>query len=1019
MTTPSEITPTTTATESSRAWDRFVGPNAGYAAELYERYRQDPTSVDAETRAYFERYGSPPDGSLDGARAAAPQGLAAAPYFTQPPTSAVSSARNLVPPTTRQAQAAPDVVTIVHAARLARSIREYGHLAAQVDPLGTPPPGDPMLDPATHGLSEATLAALPASIVWPDAGPEYGSCLDAIRALRAIYCGEIGYEFNHVQDFDERAWLHAAVESGAYREPPSPEERRALLHRLSEVEGFEGFLGKTFPGQKRFSIEGLDMLVPMLDALIADAAEVGAREVLLGMAHRGRLNVLAHVLGKPYATIFSEFHTAPNKELVPSEGSMGINFGWTGDVKYHLGARRTVTENLEEGGQREPTTIQLTLAHNPSHLEFVNPVVAGFTRAAQETRTQPGAPTQDVDRALAIVIHGDAAFPGEGIVAETLNLSRLAGFATGGTLHLIANNQIGFTTGPEQGRSTLYAADLAKGFEIPIVHVNADAPEACLAVVRLADAYRQRFHKDFLIDLVGYRRHGHNEGDEPAYTQPRLYAAIADRPTVRALYAATLEREGVVTGEQARAMRGLVERQLRAAYGKLQAGHVPQEQAELHESPPLSSFTTAVDEPELRALNEALLARPEGFAPNPRLDRRILQPRRENFDRPAGIDWGHAETLAFAAILADGTPIRLTGQDSERGTFSQRHLVLHDSVTGAVLTPLQALPQARASFAVYNSPLSEGAVIGFEYGYSVHAPEALVLWEAQFGDFANAGQVLIDQFLAAARAKWRQHPSLVLLLPHGYEGQGPEHSSGRVERFLQLAAEDNLRVANPTSAAQYFHLLRAQAASLRAGGDARRPLVVMTPKSLLRAPRAAASLAQLAQGRFEPVLDDAEAAGQPERVERIALCSGKVAVDLAAARDDGVGAGQASPAAGEARVAIVRVEQLYPFPAGELRRTIARYPNLREIVWVQEEPRNMGAWSYIEPRLLPLVADGVTLAYIGRPERAATAEGYPEAHAAEQARIVAAALALGSTQPEERVARGTGLIERRGTADVR
>ncbi len=975
-------------TNTTNTWDTFYGPNAGYALELYDQYLRDPASVDAETRAYFDRFGPPPEVPPDGATAA-------------------SSALSLAPPSVPAAITSRVVVKVVLAARLARSIREYGHLAAHVDPLGTPPPGDPMLDPATHGLTDADLAALPASIVWPNASPEYGSCLDAIRALRAIYCGETGYEFDHVQDFAERTWLHEAVESGIYRQPLSPDEQRELLWRLSEVEGFERFLDTTFRGQKRFSIEGLDLLVPMLDALIHDAAETGAREVLLGMAHRGRLNVLAHVLGKPYATIFSEFHAAPNKELTPSEGSMGINFGWTGDVKYHLGARRIVRESV---GESELASIQLTLAHNPSHLEFVNPVVEGFTRAAQDKRDQPGAPPQNVAIALAVVIHGDAAFPGEGIVAETLNLSRLEGYTTGGTVHIIANNQIGFTTGPEQGRSTLYAADLAKGFEIPIVHVNADAPEACLAAIRLAHAYRARFHRDFLIDLIGYRRWGHNEGDEPAYTQPQLYARIGEHPTVRALYAEQLEREGVVTGGRAEAMLGEVETRLRAAYQELQAGQVPQEQAELHESPPLASFATAVPEEELRALNEALLARPAGFTPNAKLERLLVR-RRENLDKPNGIDWGHAETLAFAAILTEGTPIRLTGQDSERGTFSQRHLVLHDSATGAPFTPLQHLPQARASCAVYNSPLSEGAAIGFEYGYSVHAPDVLVLWEAQFGDFANAGQVLLDQFLAAARAKWRQHPSLVLLLPHGYEGQGPEHSSARVERFLQLAAEDNLRVANPTTAAQYFHLLRAQAASLHGGDDARRPLIVMTPKSLLRSVRAAASRAQLAEGHFQTVLDDPEVAKHPEAVERLALCSGKVAVDLVMARAERQGE-RYEERHEEPRVAIVRVEQLYPFPAEELRQAIARYPNVREIVWVQEEPRNMGAWHYIELRLPPLVPAGVTQEYIGRPERAATAEGYPEVHAAEQARIVAAALAPISGE-------GGPRIETRGTADVR
>jgi 2-oxoglutarate dehydrogenase E1 component len=858
----------------------------------------------------------------------------------------------------------------VGTAKLARMIRTYGHLAARLDPLETPPLGNPALAPSAHGLTEDDLANLPATIVWPG-GDTHGArnAREAVATLRAIYSGTLGYEFAHIQDEDERAWLHESVESGAFRQTLAAEERRELLRRLSEVEVFERFLHSTFTGQKRFSIEGTDMLVPMLDELIHDAAEVRTREVLIGMAHRGRLNVLAHVLGKPYARIFSEFHTAPDKEMVPSEGSAGINYGWTGDVKYHLGARKTVRE-------RDLAQVALTLAHNPSHLEFVNPVVQGFGRAAQEQRDERGAPQQDINKALCITIHGDAAFPGEGVVAETLNLSRLPGYQTGGTIRIIANNQIGFTTAADQSRSTLYASDLAKGFEIPIVHVNADDPEACLSAAALAHAYRQRYHKDFLIDLVGYRRWGHNEGDEPAFTQPLLYARIAGHPTVRALYAETLEVEGIVSSNDTEAMQREVQQRLKQAYDELMAGHIPEEQAALEESPVLASVETAVPADELGALNEALLARPADFTPNTKLER-LLTRRRESIEKPGAIDWGFAETLAFATVLADGTPIRLTGQDSERGTFSQRHDVLHDAKTGAAYTPLQALPQARASFAIYNSPLSEASVLGFEYGYSVHAPNTFVLWEAQFGDFANAGQVLIDQFIAAARAKWRQLPGLALLLPHGYEGQGPEHSSGRLERYLQLAAEDNLRVANCTTAAQYFHLLRAQATLL---ATAPRPLIVMTPKSLLRHPRAASSLSDLAEGAFRPVLDDFK--GEPEAVRRLILCSGKVAVDLEAALD-------AQPSLRE-WIAVARVEQLYPYPAAEIEATLARYPHLAEVVWLQEEPRNMGAWSFIAPRLESQVS--VTLRYVGRPERASTAEGLPNAHAAEQTRIIGEAL---------------------------
>jgi 2-oxoglutarate dehydrogenase E1 component len=932
-------------------WGRFHGPNAGYALELYERYRQDPGAVDAATRAFFE-------GANGGANGAGMVPVAAA-----PDSFSVPGARSF--------SAETEIARAVAAARLARGIREYGHLAADIDPLGATRPGDPMLDPATHGLTDDDLAALPASIVWRAVGADAGSCRDAIGRLRAIYSGTTGYDFDHVQDFGERAWLTERVEAGGLRAPLAPGARRALLERLTEVERFERFLHATFQGQTRFSIEGCDALVPMLDALIRLAAGAGTREILIGMAHRGRLNVLAHTLGKPYGAIFSEFHHAPHKEMVPSEGSHGVTAGWTGDVKYHLGARRTVREGDSVG-------VQLTLAHNPSHLEFIDPVVSGAARAAQEDRGAAGFPRQHPDRALAVTIHGDAAFPGEGVVAETLNLSRLPGYQTGGTIRIIVNNQVGFTTGVDDGRSTLYASDPAKGFEIPIVHVNADDPEACLAALGLAHAYRQRFRKDFLVDLVGYRRWGHNEGDEPAFTQPQLYARIAAHPTVRALYAQRLASDGLVGAEEAESLVARVQERLRAAQAAA-ATHPPgDDELQPRDAPPLASYHTAVPADTLRAINEGLLARPSGFAPHGRLDR-ILARRREGLDRPGGIDWGHAEALAFGAILADAVPIRLTGQDSERGTFNQRHLILADVETGAKFSPLGALPGARAAFAVHNSPLSEAAPLGFEYGYSVHAPETLVLWEAQFGDFVNAGQVAIDQFIASARAKWRREPSLVLLLPHGHEGQGPEHSSARPERFLQLATEDNLRIAYPTTAAQYFHLLRAQAATLR---DARRPLIVMTPKSLLRHPRAGSGLADLAEGGWRPVLDDPMAAERRAAVERLLLCSGKVAVDLATTEREGID-----------WVAIARLEQLYPFPAEAVARLLDGYPRLGEVVWVQEEPRNMGAWTYAALWLAKtLAARGLPLRYIGRPEHAATAEGDAVAHAAAQARIVEAAL---------------------------
>jgi 2-oxoglutarate dehydrogenase E1 component len=963
------------------SWEAFYGPNVGYALELYERYLDDPDSVDEETRRFFQRMGGNGDiagavqtlarpatrtarsNESNGSKAESRPRAVATNGSTPSPAPAASA-----PMATAVAPDRREIARIVAAARLARSIREYGHLAATIDPLGTPGPNDPMLNPATHGINDRDLERLPASIVWPSAGPELGTCRDAIDRLCAIYCGPIGYEFDHVQDFDERAWLHAVVENGTFRAPLTPEQQRALLLRLTEVEGFERFLHTTYQGQKRFSLEGNDMLVPMVDQIVVDAEETGVGELLIGMAHRGRLNILAHTLRKPVSAIFSQFHTAARKEVVaPSLSNPEAQAGG-GDVKYHRGAQREIRES-DDG------RLIITLADNPSHLEYVNPVVEGFARAAQDDRSRPGAPTQDPDRALALTIHGDAAFPGEGVVAETLNLSRLPGYRTGGTLHLIANNQVGFTTVPEVGRSTLYASDLAKGFEIPIVHVNGDDPEACMAVIRLAYAYRQRFHKDFLIDLVGYRRWGHNEGDEPSYTQPDLYTAIGEHPTVRKLYAERLVAEGVVTADEAEAMLQRVREHLRQ---ERDAGDLaPQAAAASANMPtePVTQLPTAVPADTLRELNEALLSRPVWFKPNPKLERVILR-RREAIDRPHGVDWAFAEILAFGSILADGTSIRLAGQDTERGTFSQRHLVLHGIEDRAEYTPLQSLPQARASFAVYNSPLTEAAVIGFEYGYSVHAPRTLVIWEAQYGDFANAGQVLIDQFIAAARAKWGQQPALVLLLPHGYEGQGPEHSSARLERFLQLSGGGNMRVTNPTTAAQYFHLLRLQAATLPT--DQRRPLVIMTPKSLLRRTDSSSDLADLATGSFQPVLDDPTAGDRRETVERLILCSGKVAIDLATSEEP-----EPVP-----WVAVARVEQLYPFPAQNLRDLIAGYPNVREVVWLQEEPRNMGAWSFMAPRLQEILPAGISLAYIGRPDRASTATGFPDLHEWEQAHIV-------------------------------
>ncbi|HZI41047.1 MAG TPA: 2-oxoglutarate dehydrogenase E1 component, partial [Gemmatimonadaceae bacterium] len=631
-----------------------------------------------------------------------------------------------------------------------------------------------------------------------------------------------------------------------------------------------------------------------------------------------------------------------------------------GDVKYHLGYR---TEwHVEDVG-----TIELELAPNPSHLEFVNPVLQGAARAKQ--RVEGGAPGErDEAKVLPILVHGDAAFPGEGVVAETLNLAMLAGYRVGGTLHIIANNQVGFTTDPPESRSTYYASDLAKGFEVPVVHVNADDAEACIQAVRLAIAYRQRFHKDFLIDVVGYRRHGHNEADQPSFTQPKLYELIKNHPSPREVWGARLVRERVVTEEEVQAMDREVADGLERVFADTKNADTDEYPVVRPEEPKVAEpRETAVRSEQLVALNEQLLIWPSTFKLHPTLQRTL--PRRRDAIHNGGIDWGHAEALAFASLLVDGLNVRLTGQDTERGTFSHRQAVLHDASTGERYTPLAKLPQARGTFEIYNSPLSETAVVGFEYGFSTAAPNDLVLWEAQFGDFANVAQPIVDQFLAADRAKWSQDSGLVLLLPHGYEGQGPEHSSARLERYLQLCAENNLIVAYPSTPAQYFHIVRRQA--LR---PTKRPLILMQPKSLLRLPAAASKLEELSTGSFRPVIDDPRADRKREEVRRLVLCSGKIYYDLIE-KERPLG------------IAIVRIEELYPWPQ-DVARLVDSYPSVEEVVWAQEEPKNMGAWTYVSPRLRADIGTVLPLRYIGRPERAAPAEGYHNSHVQEQSRIV-------------------------------
>ncbi len=936
--------------------EEFYGPNAGYVLDLYERYQQDPASVDPATRGMFQDWNP----------AAAP-----------PQRSGTQSTRDgaaAAPPAPSQTHTAPqvDVMKAVAAARLTRMVRQRGHLTAHIDPLGSPPPGNPGLELAAHGLSTSDLEALPAAIVGGPLAEGAKNFLEVLGRLRQAYSGSVGYEDGHIQNTEERAWLQDAAESREFFQNFAPEDKRAVLKRLTEVESLEKFLHTTFVGAKRFSIEGVDALVPMLDRIVHEASAAHTHEVVMGMAHRGRLNVLAHILGKPYTDILQEFKSSKQDDSASVAG--GSQQGYFGDVIYHGGARLDFSDN---GVEQMP----ITLTPNPSHLEFVDPVVEGRARAAQDNRREPGKPVQDPKASLAIMIHGDAAFPGQGVVAETLNMSQLPGYSVGGTIHIITNNQIGFTTLSSDSRSTLYASDLAKGFEIPVVHVNADDAEACIAVARMAFAYREKFGKDFLIDLVGYRRWGHNEGEEPTYTQPRMYEGIRSHPTARALWAKELERQGIVTRDEAQAMVAEVMQKLTDARtqptgkGLAKGLPTPENLAEV-----AKQFRTAVPAEELVALNDALLARPEGFTANAKLERLSLQPRRAAITTEGGIRWSHAEALAFASILADGTPIRLSGQDAQAGTFSQRHLVLHDPTTGETYSPLQALPQAKASFAVYNSPLSENSVLGFEYGYSMHAAGCLVFWEAQFGDFANGAQVIIDQFIASGNSKWAQTPSLVLLLPHGYEGQGPEHSSARLERYLELAANGNMRIAYCTTAAQYFHILRRQAALLEA---APRPLVLMTPKGLLKVdkPPVGSSLADLSESSFQPVLNDPRTRDNSQ-VTRLVLCSGKVYVDLVAREEY----------AAAANIAVVRIEELYPFPYPELREVIAQYPNLREAVWLQEEPRNAGAWVFVSSRIRETLPAGVELTFVGRPKSASPSEGSKRRHDVEQGRLLSAVL---------------------------
>ncbi|MFK7803480.1 MAG: 2-oxoglutarate dehydrogenase E1 component [Anaerolineae bacterium] len=938
----------------------FYGPNAGWLWDQYEKYSADPDSVAASTRELFEQWTPQEVATLD----TAVNGVA-------PATPAVYTQPHAAP-----AISEDQLHLAMGVANYAQAIREYGHLAANSNPLYSPQ-NDPSLDPIYHGLTDEIMAKLPATLVRGPVCDYTDNAGEALLALKEIYTGGIGFDYDHLTDPMERGWLRAAAETRQFRPDFDADGKNGidLLKRLIKVEGFEQFLNKAFVGKKRFSIEGLDMMVPVLDEIVRVSLKYNVTEIVIGMAHRGRLNVLVHVLNKDYKEVFREF----KEPLADANTNASGYLGTTGDVKYHKGADRLI------GGQ---TTIKI--APNPSHLEHVNPIVEGMARAASTKTDKPGKPELRLHSTMPIQIHGDAAFSGQGIVAETLNFSDLEGYENGGTIHVIANNQIGFTTNPKDSRSTRYASDLAKGFKIPIVHVNANDPIACLEAACLAAEYRNNFNKDFLIDLIGYRRYGHNEGDEPRFTQPGMYAKIDKMPVVRKMWTQTLIDKGFINTEDSEALWQANFEKLQVELDKVDLDNTKVSVDEkIHHIPAGVAGKTETKLPigRLSQLHKSLTTLPDSFTPHPRMIR-VIKRRKTALEDPAAkaIDWGLAENMAFSTILSDGIPIRITGEDVKRGTFSHRHAVYFDAKTGEEYAPLQALPQAEASFEIHNSPLTEAGMIGFEFGYNMEQPGCLVIWEAQFGDFVNCAQAILDEYVTSGRAKWNLAPSLVLLLPHGHEGQGPDHSSARLERFLQMTAEKNMRIVNCTTAAQYYHLIRRQALLLEKDPL---PLIVMSPKSLLRHPRASSSLEEMADGKFNPVLDDTEV--DKSKVNRLILCSGKVYIDLISSdlREQNM------------NVAIARVEQLYPYPKKNILDLYDQYPNLEQLVWLQEEPRNMGAWRFMQPRLadnLPTLAGRkskkVDFHYIGRRRYASPSEGFSSWHKLTQEKIIADAFDL-------------------------
>ena len=854
------------------------------------------------------------------------------------------------------------------AARVIELIHVYrvrGHLMADTDPLEFKIRKHPDLDILQHGL---TLWDLDRTFpVGGFAGKEKMKLREVLGVLRDSYCRRVGVEYMHIQDPEERRWIASRVER--HHEKPAPDEQKHILNRLNAAEAFETFLQTKYVGQRRFSLEGSESLIPLLDEILQACATEGLDEVVIGMAHRGRLNVLANIVGKPYEKIFSEFEG--HLDLRSAHGS--------GDVKYHLG----MTGKFTTPDGEHATTVSVVA--NPSHLEAVNPVLEGIVRAKQD-RLDLGLEGYSV---LPLLVHGDAAFAGQGVVAETLNLSQLRGYRTGGTVHVVVNNQVGFTTAPEYSRSSLYSTDIARMIQAPIFHVNGDDPEAVVRVARLAFEYRQAFNKDVVIDLVCYRRRGHNEGDDPSMTNPLMYAIIDTKRSVRKIYTEELIGRGDINLDEAEELLRDYQQQLETVFKATRgASSGPAARiSRLREPEPEPVVHTAVDASVLRRIGEAHTSLPEGFTPHKRVAQ--LLKRRATMAVEGDIDWGFGEIIAFGSVLADGVTVRLSGQDTKRGTFVQRHAAIVDSVTGHDYLPVSTVAKEPARFFAYDSLLSEFAAMGFEYGYSVENPDALVLWEAQFGDFANGAQSIVDEFISSGEAKWGQRSAVTLLLPHSHEGQGPDHTSGRLERYLQLCAEDNMRVAAPTTPANYFHLLRRQALSQK-----KKPLVVFTPKSLLRHRLCVSQISDFTSGMFAPVLPDPGVDGaplSPSGVKRILLCSGKLFYDLLQARAERVAAAKAAAKQLVTDTAIIRMEQLYPMPVDELRSALASYPEAEDFAWVQEEPANQGAWSFIALNLLEHL-DGVRLRRISRPAAAAPAVGSTKMHDAEQAALVEAAL---------------------------